>query len=229
MPQNIKKLNKEEIEFIKNNYKTMTVKEMAKKFNISNKCMRGKLERINIKLSPLNRTKKVVWTKENIEFLKNNYIYKEYQEIAKQLGENFTKAIVYNKIRQLNLPRKNYIMSHKIKIDEYGYKYYNDGNKRIFTHREKIEKSIGRKLMSSETIHHIDCNKNNDDLENLFLCSSSKHKRLHYQLENISRELIKMGYIKFDKKKEEYCLTMPTRTEGYTKYSQGQRIESEKI
>jgi len=216
MPQNIKKLKPEDVDFIKNNYKTMSVKELAVYFHISNKCMRGKIERLGINLSELNRTKRVEWDDEDINFLIKNYPTMAYDDIATYLGKEkgYSKSIVYRKLKSLNLKKKREILNAKIKIDEYGYKYTTKGTKKFYTHRIKIEKLLGRKLNSNEIVHHIDCDKSNDDINNLLVCNSSEHKLLHYQLENIARELTQNGLIKFDKKTKKYLLILPTRTKG---------------
>lgn len=152
-----------------------------------------------------------------------------YQQIADVIGENCSKSIVCLKVKSLKLPSKHLVLSTKVKYPVNNYPYYNKGTRKIFTYRENMEKFLGRELVDGEIIHHIDCDKENDSLDNLYLCSSSKHKKLHYQLETISRDLIKLGFIIFDKDIGEYKLVLPTRTEDYENHSQGQRIESEKI
>lgn len=57
---------------------------------------------------------------------------------------------------------------------------YSDGKKRIvLQHREIMETFLGRKLLRSEHVHHIDECKTNNDLANLELLSSSDHSRKH--------------------------------------------------
>ena len=46
-------------------------------------------------------------------------------------------------------------------------------------HRLVVERAIGRELLSSEIVHHIDGNKQNNDLSNLEVMSRSKHTTLH--------------------------------------------------
>lgn len=67
--------------------------------------------------------------------------------------------------------------------DEYE-KYWTidiDGN-RVFkeVHRDLMEKKLGRKLLSSEVVHHIDGNKRNNDINNLLVFRTfGDHVRYH--------------------------------------------------
>ena len=49
-----------------------------------------------------------------------------------------------------------------------------------YRYRVLVEKLLGRKLDTLEHIHHIDENKLNDLLTNLFITSNSSHKKVHY-------------------------------------------------
>ncbi|MTU02545.1 HTH domain-containing protein, partial [Parasutterella excrementihominis] len=53
--QKNKRWSKEDEQFIKDNYKIMTVNEIAKHFNVSPKAARGKIERLELNLQSLNR------------------------------------------------------------------------------------------------------------------------------------------------------------------------------
>ncbi len=67
-----------------------------------------------------------------------------------------------------------------------------------------VEKNIGRKLNRTkngkgEGVHHIDGDKLNNKLENLFLYSDEKeHSKIHQSLENIAYFLVKEGKILFN-------------------------------
>ncbi len=65
--------------------------------------------------------------------------------------------------------------------------------KQQYQYRVLVEKAIGRKLKTLEHIHHIDENKLNDLLENLFVTSNSNHKKIHYYSYNY---LVETGQIK---------------------------------
>jgi len=50
----------------------------------------------------------------------------------------------------------------------------------VAEHRVIVEKAIGRHLTTKEVVHHIDANKSNNELGNLFLCKSElEHRKAH--------------------------------------------------
>lgn len=74
-------------------------------------------------------------------------------------------------------------------------------------HRVLLELDIGRRLSKDEIIHHLDGNKTNNNKENLLLCSGHfQHRKVHSQLERISFEMIRKGFIKFDHQTEQYYI-----------------------
>ena len=208
-----RKWSEEDEQFIKNNYKTMLVSEIAEHFGVSTKAARGKIERLGLDLHSLKRQLAAVWNEEDIDYLKENWLYKQDIEIAVHLGleRGFTKEVVFRKRKALGLMGK----SKRIRSEKNtGYKYHIEYDKKIYSHRLNMEKALGRKLLKTEIVHHIDCDKTNDDINNLLLCSASEHKLLHIQLEHIASELYQQGLVTFDFESRQYVLNMPTRTEG---------------
>ena len=197
--------SQEDEKYIFDNYKEKTVKELAEIFKVTNKAMRVKIERLGIKLKPLGRQLAVFWRKEDLDFLKANWVHLEDEEIAEILGvdRGFNKHVVYRKRASFGIKGK----SKRIRQDATGYKYHIEYDKKIFTHRAKMEELLGRKLLSSEIVHHIDGVKSNDDINNLYLCSASDHILLHDSLEKIAMELFKKGVISFDREKGEYFIS----------------------
>ena len=75
-------------------------------------------------------------------------------------------------------------------------------------HRFIMEMSIGRKLFKSEFIHHIDLDKKNNDLRNLFLCpDEQKHRDIHMELQFIAVMLMTKGLVGFDPAEGHYSMT----------------------
>ena len=60
-----------------------------------------------------------------------------------------------------------------------GYLRYSDDR---YVHRVIMEEHLGRKLESSEHIHHIDGNPQNNDINNLQIMTNSEHRQLEYKI-----------------------------------------------
>ena len=51
----------------------------------------------------------------------------------------------------------------------------------VFTHILVVEKAINRYLEDGEIVHHIDGNKLNNDISNLYLTDRAEHARIHHK------------------------------------------------
>jgi len=70
--------------------------------------------------------------------------------------------------------------------------------RRIALHRLIMEEKIGRKLESFETVHHIDMDRNNNEIDNLYLYrNESTHIKGHHSIEPLIKFLIKNGVVRF--------------------------------
>ena len=79
-------------------------------------------------------------------------------------------------------------------------------NGRVWEHILILEKELERYIDKSEPIHHINFDRQNNNLDNLYLCkNSSKHQEIHNSLNTIAIELIKTNIIGFENGK--YVLT----------------------
>lgn len=67
-------------------------------------------------------------------------------------------------------------------IDVHGYHRVKINGIIYRTHRLIVEKELGRKLLKTEIIHHIDGNKLNNNFDNLLICRSDKeHMKYHHK------------------------------------------------
>lgn len=65
-------------------------------------------------------------------------------------------------------------------------------------HRLVVEESIGRHLTTNEVVHHIDCIKSNNNIDNLYLTTQSGHTIAHNSLNNCVKPLLECGIMYFE-------------------------------
>jgi len=96
-----------------------------------------------------------------------------------------------------------------VSIDKQGYRLLYSPERikshpYTYEHVLIAEKMINRRLRKKEHVHHINENKLDNRPENLFICTSSVHRKLHRQLERIAINFYNKGLIVFkDGKYEE--------------------------
>lgn len=199
MPHNCR-FTKEEINFITDNYKNLSIKEIADILGRTPKGVRSKIERLNLSLSKLERNQPHKWSDYELNYLKDNYCTMSDAKISATL--KISPSIIRRKRLELSLGKNK---CEPFISNEYVYQYI-DG-KRVCLHRNVMEKHLGRKLNKEERVHHIDGDKTNYSLDNLYLCENrSEHMLVHSSLEKIAFELFKQGVIKFDKSSGKYYL-----------------------
>jgi hypothetical protein len=80
----------------------------------------------------------------------------------------------------------------------------------VTKHRYVMEQHLGRKLKRTEIVHHIDMNKENNHIDNLWLCTHSEHQIAHGTFNKICAQLMNSissySKVEFDKDKGEYYL-----------------------
>lgn len=67
-----------------------------------------------------------------------------------------------------------------------GYKVISVDGKQVLEHRVIVEKSIGRSLLSTEHVHHIDHNRLNNKISNLEIVTLPQHTSIHQTRDDIT-------------------------------------------
>lgn len=76
---------------------------------------------------------------------------------------------------------------------------------RIFEHIAVMEQALGRPIVHPESVHHINGVKDDNRIENLFLCRDpSHHRTIHSTFESILPRLIEAGVVHFNRATERY-------------------------
>ncbi len=137
--------------------------------------------------------------------------------IGKHIGKNSTsiKRILKRNNRIIKPIIKGYghpCRKNKAVISGYNMIYQPEhpraykGNGKVAEHILILEKYIGRMITKKEPIHHIDIDRRNNEIDNLFLCGTNKeHMLIHGQLYDMAAELISKGIIEFVNGKYRIC------------------------
>lgn len=178
---------KEEDEYIKNNYLLCSVKDMAKKLNRSKTSIYHRAKKLEC-TRPLKR-----WTRDEDEVLLNPQ-GRQQSEIAEILGR--CPSEIYARCKKLGLDKwsrhKNggiYSLYRGYAVRRFEYLGKPGKWKRIMEHIAVKEKQLNRKLKPGEIVHHINEDKLDNDINNLFLCADAyEHRMLHVQRDNLKKK-----------------------------------------
>ena len=115
-------------------------------------------------------------------------------DYAPKLKRTYCKQECFSIMQQEMNERKAYKDGWRVKKSYYGYvvkRIWDDRYKGewVTQHRYNMEQYLGRKLLKSEIVHHIDMDKTNNNISNLWLCTDSQHKIAH----NSFNRLCKLG------------------------------------
>jgi ribosomal protein L37AE/L43A len=86
------------------------------------------------------------------------------------------------------------------------YPYRPGGYRSIREHVYVMELHLNRRLEKDDVVHHIDGDKTNNKLDNLFLTTTAEHNKLHGCSEKLIFELVKKGIVIFNRETARYEL-----------------------
>lgn len=191
--------------------KHLGLREICKTYNIntSNYANLGKrLKHMGYKLRK-NKPRKINTApiKEIISLYNNGF---SMRDIVKHFNNDFGIQIVSEILKTNNvyirnnsgIYNKNYnggkfkIAYGYIKVRDPNYPK-SDTNGYVLEHVKVYEQYTKTSLKKGDVIHHIDLDKENNNITNLYKMSLKEHGKLHSNLNDIVSKLIKMKIIKF--------------------------------
>ena len=189
----------DEDEYIKANYNSMSTRDIALHLKRSVKAIQS---RANKKLYLVKASGVSTGVEEEDEAILNRG-ENTLTDVARKLGKS--TAWVSVRAKQLGCPfkkeRGEYISNGYCCIDEYNGKK----RKKTYCHIRVMEEILGRKLQNGEYIHHIDGNRQNNSPDNLYLFhANGEHSRAHWSVNRLLPDLVRNGYIYFDRKEGVY-------------------------
>lgn len=179
--------------YIIQHYNTSVDRDIALQLGRTIKSVRKRAKRLGMEAKKVMRK----WTEKEDEVIRNRG-KKCLSKVATKLDREHSEVCKRAKI--IGFGFEGIKQCNK---DGYSYKRIPmpDGSRKtIWRHIEVMESIIGRTLHEGELIHHIDCNKGNNEPDNLWLCDSiSKHGKAHRSIEKLLPELIRNGIVYFDR------------------------------
>jgi hypothetical protein len=75
----------------------------------------------------------------------------------------------------------------------------------VYEHILVAERALGRPIERHELVHHINCVKNDNNPDNLFVCAdNTEHLKIHGTLNKCVAQLIAMGVLHFNRTSRSY-------------------------
>jgi len=124
-------------------------------------------------------------------------------DYAPKLKRTYCEQECFSIMQKEMNKRKVYKDGWRVKASCHGYvvkRIWNDIYKGewITQHRYNMEEYLERKLLKTEIVHHIDMDKTNNNINNLWLCTHSTHTKAHGSMNIAVAELIKKGLVEFN-------------------------------
>jgi hypothetical protein len=183
----------QEDEFIRANFQSMTYEEIGKALGRSKKGVSNRVQMLG--LQKLKR-----WTPEEDQVL-----WDSAGMLMKDVAIRLRRSVVEVSTRWRKIGDVRWGSRLGIRKPDkdgrpvIGYVRNGKGqSRRIMEHRYIVEQALGRPLSPMDIVHHIDCDKTNNNLDNLFVCSPSEHAKIHRSIEKLLPKLIELGIVYFD-------------------------------
>ena len=141
------------------------------------------------------------WKQDKVEGIRIS----KRQELSPTVGTTLKKGISIKHSQEYLLAWTSDLNHPRLQKRKKSLKTFTGG--RVYEHILIMEKYLDRYLKLEEKVHHLDGNKQNNQVENLHLCRNiAHHSQIHDKMEKFVNLLIRQGLVVFNKEKEEYVL-----------------------
>lgn len=179
----------EEERYMQDMYGKKSVEELAKMFGRTFYSVRAKATELG-----LTACRGTIWEEWEDEIIVNNHNMTS-EELRVLLPHRTLSAICGRRA-------KIGIFKH---IRSYKQEKYVTRTKTNY--RQLMARHLGRKILPTEHVHHIDFNQDNNEINNLVLLSSSEHMKAHRSIDDIARLLIEKNIIQYNREENKYFLS----------------------
>jgi len=198
-----KTYSQEEDDFIRANYSAISTGDIALHLGRTYDSVDKRATRLGLK-----RNKCRPFTPEEDEVIRAAS-GRSSVDVGRQLGR--APAVVRTRAKRLGLggwfafsggykPLRGYRTAYIAAND-------NGSPRRVSEHRAIMAEHIGRPLTDDERVHHINCVKSDNRIENLYLCANDAvHRKAHASVNGLIAGLLERGAIFFDRTEGVYKL-----------------------
>lgn len=161
----------EDKEFIRINYAKLGALGCAEVLGRSRASVQTKAQQLGVR-----QYASKPWAEKEKQFLRDHYPTNGGYYCAEKLGRSFHATHKMVEKLELAMEYKGWY------TDVQGYVVITPNREtKLYEHRLVMEEQLGRPLLSSEIVHHIDGKKSNNDPSNLMLMTRSTHIKEHHE------------------------------------------------